>query len=135
MATDLNTTSDASATALVSGIINDAQDLMRQQFELLKHEVRADVGKTADVILAFAAGACVGFAALFMAALTAAYLLQWAVPGLPLWACFGIPGLVLAVASAGLCVVGKLKLQSFRAAPSESVQALKENVQWITNPK
>jgi hypothetical protein len=135
MSTDLKTAPEAPVTALVSGIIGDAQDLLKQQLQLFKHELQAEFRLTVEALLAFAVGACVGFAGILMAAMTLAYLLQWTAPELPLWACFGIVGLVLLVASAALCYAGKLKLESFRATTEEGLHALKENVQWITNPK
>jgi len=108
---------------------------MKQQLQLFKHELRADFRITVEAVLAFATGACLGFAGILMVAMTAAYLLQWAAPNLPLWACFGIVGLVLLVASGALCYAGKLKLEAFRTTTEEGLHALKENVQWITNPK
>ena len=46
MATDLKSTQEPSVTALVTGIISDAEELFKQQFELFKHEVRDDFRKT-----------------------------------------------------------------------------------------
>jgi uncharacterized membrane protein YoaK (UPF0700 family) len=135
MSTDLKIQPEPTKTALVTGIISDAQDLLKQQFELLKHEVRADLRITLEAVLAFAAGAILAFAGVLMMALMLTYLLQWAVPQLELWACFGIVGFALLVVSAGLAYAGKLKLESFRNASNEAMHALKENVQWITNPK
>jgi len=133
MPPELKTPSDASVTTLVSGIINDAQDLVKQQFELLQHEVKTDLRKTREAGLLFGTGALLGQAGVVLAALTLAHLLHWAVPALPLWACYGAGGLPLLIASAGLFYAGKLGFESFTAMPTESVQALKENVQWIAN--
>jgi len=135
MATDLKTPPDASVTTLVSGIISDAEELMKQQFELLKHEIRTDLRKTKEASLLLGAGACVGLVGLILAGLMLSHLLAWAVPALPLWACYGIWGLVLLAVGGGLIYAGKVKLESFTVVPTEAVQALKENVQWITNPK
>jgi Putative Actinobacterial Holin-X, holin superfamily III len=135
MSTDLKTAPQAPVTALVSGIVGDAQDLLKQQLQLFKHELKAELRITVEAVLAFAACACLGFVGLLLIAFMAAYLLQWAAPGLPLWACFGIVGLVLLVVSSTLGYAGKLKLDSFRATSNEALHALKENVQWITNPK
>src|ERR1700687_3226183 len=102
MATDLKTLPDDSMTGLGTGIVGDAQVLLKQQFELLKHELRTDLRITVEAVVVFAAGACIGFVGLLMGALMLTYLLQWAVPTLELWACFGIVGFVLLVVSGGL---------------------------------
>jgi hypothetical protein len=51
--------SGASITGLVTGIINDAQELIKQQVALLRHEVREDFRKTRDATLSLGAGAAV----------------------------------------------------------------------------
>lgn len=133
MTPDLKTPPDATATSLVSGIISDAQDLVKQQFELLQHEVRTDLRKTKEAGILLAAGACLALAGVIVLALMLSELLQWAVPALPLWACRGASVAPLLLGGAGLFYAGKVKFESFTAVPNESMQALKENVQWIAN--
>jgi hypothetical protein len=135
MATDLKNGQDTSVTALVSGIVRDAQELTRQQFELFKLEVKNDLRKTRDAGLLVAGGGAVCAVATVLLALMFVELLRWAVPELPLWSCYGICGVVLAIAGAGLIWAGKAKFESFHLLRDESAQALKENVQWITNQK
>jgi len=131
MSTDLKTPPDASVTTLVSGIIHDAQELIRQQLELLKHEVKSDLRKTRDASLLMIAGGGVAAVAILLLAFSLVYLVNWAVPALPLWASFGICGLVLAAAGGGLIYAGYARFESFNPLPDESARALKENVQWI----
>jgi len=135
MATDLKPEQDVSATALVSGIIGDAQNLLKQQFDLLKHEVREDIRKTrnAGQLLGMAVG--FGLVGAVLLGLMLAHLLAWSEPGLPLWICFGICGGAILVAGVGLYCVGLAKLNSFNPLEDETASTLKENVQWITNPK
>ena len=92
MPVEMKSESDASVTSLVSGILNDAQDLFKQQVDLLKHELREDIRKTKDASLVL--GLAVGLLLLGAVLLSfmLAYLLSWAMPELPLWACFGIVG-------------------------------------------
>jgi hypothetical protein len=63
------------------------------------------------------------------------YLLNWAFAGLPLWACYLIVGVLAAGIGGGLLFAAIRKLQSVSAVPEKSIEALKENVQWIRNPK
>jgi hypothetical protein len=135
MSVDLKTTPDASMTELVSGILHDVQNLVKQQTELLKHEVRTGLRKSKQVSFLFGAGAGLLVAGVILLAFMLAHLLQWAVPALPLWACYGVLGFVLLSAGAGLLYAGKLLFDSFTTLPKESIQALKEDVQWIANRK
>jgi hypothetical protein len=135
MSLDLKTPPDASMTELVSGILHDVQDLVKQQTELFKHEVRTGLRKSMEASLLFVAAAGFAVAGVILVAFMLANLLQWAVPAVPLWACYGVLGFVLLSASAGLFYAGKLLFESFTALPKESMQALKEDVQWIANRK
>jgi hypothetical protein len=126
---------EASVTSLVSGIIKDAQDLLKQQFELLKHEVREDIRKTRDASLVMGIGIGCGLVGAILLGLMLAHLLAWAVPTLPLWVCYGICGVVVA-GIGGLCwYLGIQQLETVNPLPKETTQTLKENIQWITNPK
>jgi hypothetical protein len=135
MSADLKTPPDASMTELVSGILHDVQDLVKQQTELFKHEVRTGLRKSMEASLLFVAAAGFAVAGVILVAFMLANLLQWAVPAVPLWACYGVLGFVLLSAAAGLFYVGKLLFASFTTLPKESMQALKEDVQWIANRK
>src|SRR3954452_2861606 len=123
MSTDLHPQQDTSVTALVSGIVHDAQELLRQQLELFKHEVKDDLRKTREVALLMAAGGGVAVIAIMLLTLSLVFLMGWAFhPHLPLWACFGICGGIFAVIAAGLLFAGKAKLDSFNPLPDESAQ-------------
>jgi hypothetical protein len=135
MSPDLKTQQDASMTALVSGIIHDAQELVHQQFELFKHEVRNDLRKTKEAGLALGAGACFGLVGLLLMAEMLVHLLYWAAPAVPLWGWYGIVGFAICAAAACLVYTSKAKLDAIHPMTDESVQTLKENVQWITNRK
>jgi hypothetical protein len=127
--------SDQSVTRVVAGIINDAQELMKQQFALFKHEVKEDLRKTKEATLAIGIGATVVGLGVLLLCFGLVWLLNWAAAALPLWVCFAIIGGALAIIGAILLAAGKKKLGSINPLPGESAQALKENVQWSMNPK
>jgi uncharacterized membrane protein YqjE len=138
MADSIQTPTDPGATPavapLVSGIVEDLQELLKQNLALFKVEVKEDLKKTKQA--AGALGVGVGLAGVGALHLTVmlVYLLFWAFdPNLPLWACFGIVGGLFAAIGGALFLKGKRKLASFNPLPDESAQALKENVQWLTN--
>jgi hypothetical protein len=134
MATDVHTSSEPSVTNLVTGIVHDAQELMKQQVALFKHEVREDLRKTRDAVAALAAGAMVAALGGFMFLFASAFLIHEA-GGLPQWASFGIVAVAFLCLGVGLLFAGKKRLDSFNPLPNETAEALKENVQWIVKPK
>jgi len=135
MATDLKSTQEPSVTALVTGIISDAEDLLKQQFELLKHEVREDLRKTKEASFVIGLGAWLGLVGAILLVMMLVYLTQWLLPDWPLWVCYGIWGAIMFLAGGIAFFIGKNMFDSFSPLPEKSAQALKENVQWLTNPK
>jgi hypothetical protein len=134
MANDLRTGSQPSVTSLVTGIASDLQDLLAQQLALFKAEVESDLTRTKEAALVLAGGLGVAVVAGILLCLMLVFLLQWATE-LPLWACYGIIGCGLALVGGTLVYVGRKRFESFNPLPDQSVRALKENVQCLTNPK
>jgi hypothetical protein len=132
MANDLHTISDASVTALVTGIIDDAQDLFKQQVALLKHEIKDEIQQTKEAARSLAWGLGLAVIGGLLLCLMLPILLNWAVPALPLWACFGIVGALFAAAGGGMLYVGIHKLETVHPIPEQSVEALKDNLQLTT---
>lgn len=129
-------TSATSITALVSGIVKDVQELTKQQLALFKEEMKEDFRKTRDVALSWAIGLAAFMVAAIMLAITVAELLHWAMPTImPLWACYLIVTCITAVTGGALVYAGQKKLETFNPLPEQSVRALKENVQCLTNPR
>jgi hypothetical protein len=134
MANEIHSPPEPSVTTLVTGILHDAQQLMKQEMDLVRTEIRDDFRKTKEGALTLSIGAgmaCIGCAFL---CLTGVYLLEWAAhPNLPLWACYAIVTGIILVVSAGLLAVGKKKFDSFNPLHDQSLQGLRENLQWKTN--
>jgi hypothetical protein len=126
--------SGASITGLVTGIINDAQELIKQQVAMLRHEIKEDFRKTKEATLSLGSGVGAALVGTIFLCFMVVYLLH-EVGGLPLWASYLIVGGVLATVGGVLIFLGKKKLDSFTPLPEETAQALKENVEWITKPK
>ncbi len=124
-------TGTPSMAELVHGILADVQELLRQQFEFFHQELRGDYRRTRDVAVAFAAGAAltVTAAVLLLAALVG--FLHWLVPAVPLWGWSAILGGLFLIAGAALAYGAKRKLDSTNLLPNQTVQVVKENVQWI----
>jgi hypothetical protein len=134
MANDVHTCTEPSLTGLVTGIINDAQELLRQQLALFKQEVKEDIRKTKEAALSMS----VGLGILEMGGILLGLMLVHLVNdllALPLWSCYAMVGLVLVACGGALWYAGKKRFESLNPLPEQSVNALKENVRWILNPK
>jgi hypothetical protein len=127
--------SEPSVTSLVTGVLNDAQELFKQQLALFRSELRQDLTRTRDAVLSLAIGAGILMVGGLLLCFAIVYFLNWAFPSLPLWGSFAIVGGLFVIAGGGLVFAGVRKFQSFNPLPDQSVGALKENVQWIMNPK
>jgi hypothetical protein len=135
IADDVLGSSERSVTTLVSGIIADAQHLIQQQLAMFRQEIRDDLRKAGFAALSLAAGAGITLVGSVLLLLMLPLLLNWAVPELPLWSCFGIVGGVLAAFGGVLVYAGVKKFESVNPLSDKSVEAFKENFKWTTTPK
>lgn len=129
MAIDLQTGSEPSVTSTVSGIIHDFQELIKQQMDLFKAELAADVQKTKEGAVALS----VGLGALFLGcALLCVMLVHLLALLVPLWVSYLLVGGGVAVIGGVLTIVGWKQFQS--VTTDQSVKALQENLEWKTKP-
>lgn len=115
---------------LVTGLMQDAQKLLRQEVALATHELRLALRTTIRAGMSLGLG--IGLAALggWLLILMVVHLVH-ALTALPLWACYGIVGGLLAAGGIGLLVLGKQKLVQLHVVPQDTVKTMKENVQWL----
>lgn len=122
----------ATMTSLVSGIVNDAKHLVTQQLELFKVEIKHDVKRTLLAFLPIFAAIPFLMTGIFIMGFAGVYLLEWLVPDLPLWGAFAIVGGSIIISGILLIILGKTMLTSFNPLPDQSLEGLKENLQWKT---
>ena len=134
MLDNIPTSGEPSVTSQVGGIMNDAQELFRQQLALFKAEFRDDMRKTREAVFSLAVGVGVAFFGVLLLLFALVYLLGLT-SGLALWASFAIIGGVALAIGLARMYVGKKRFESFHPLSDQSAQALRENVQWITNRK
>jgi hypothetical protein len=120
-------------TALVSGIVADAQELVKQQVALLRAEVKEDFRRAGRAAVLLAVGSVTAVPAIVLLSFTIVYAIN--AGGLPLWASFLIVGGAAAIFSAILIGIGVQRFRSFNPVPDQTVEAFKENVRWMTTPK
>lgn len=118
-------------TALVSGIVDDAQRLLAQQVQMLKAEVKEDFRRSKRAAEFGAAGVVlltVGFLGLVFA--LAHYLNE--VHHYSLWSSFVITGLVFLAVGGVLAVTSYILLERFNPLPDKTLGTIKENLSWKT---
>jgi len=117
----------------VSGIIDDSQRLLKQQLDLLRAEIREDLRKAKEGAGFMSVGAALAAVGAVVTVFALVYLLAWLAPSLPLWACYAIVGVAVLAVGGGLVFAGARVFRSIHAVPEQSVQAIEENVKWLTN--
>lgn len=141
MASELHPSPEQSTTSLVSGIIDDFEQLVKQQLELTRQEIISDMHKAQEAALKLAIGAGVSFLAAVALFFALIHLMHWATgpagmdpAWLPLWSCYGIVGAILGTTGGTLLIAASLKFKSINPLHNPATQALKENVKWATHP-
>ena len=142
MSNEARSTAEPSTTGLLGGIISDFGDLIKQEIRFAKAEFKSDLGKTREAATSLGIGVGVASLSGLLLVWMLVHLLHWttspagADPAkLPLWACFGIVGLVFGVVGGVLITSGIRKFQSNNPLPDQTAQTIKENVKWIANSK
>lgn len=138
MATNLQTSpetnTEPSVAALLAGIVNDAQELIKQQLVLFKHEVRQDIERTKEIALSLVLALPFMLVGGLLLCLMLVALIH-EVGGLPWWGSFGIIGGALLVIGIGLALLAWQRIQTFTPLSEPAAEALKENLEWTTKPK
>jgi uncharacterized membrane protein YqjE len=138
MADRLQTTtgSEPTVTSLLSGIVNDAQELIKQQLMLFRHELKDDVNRAREALPSLGLGVTLMVAATIFLGLTIAHLITWAAgeAHLPLWGSYLIVTALFGVVGLALLYFAKKNLESLPMS-HQAAEATKENVEWLTKPK
>jgi len=117
--------------ALIRGLLDDGRDLIREELQLARAEVREEMSKAAAAFIAFAIAAAVAIlgAALLSVAIggAIAYFLRW-----PPWAGYGVTAVLFLAVGWGLCLYARARLKAIRAMP-ETTDTMKENLAWMQN--
>ena len=112
---------------LFSELTSDLSTLMRKEVELAKVETKQEVSRAGKAGGMLGGGAFAGWFALLFLSFALAWLLdEWMHTALA----FLIVGLVYAVVAAVLVVRGRARMQSVNPVPHQTVETLKEDVQW-----
>jgi len=137
-------TAEPSVTSLLKGILDDALELMKQQFAMLKAEMRSDLHKVVGGIVPLACGIAPMLLGALMLCFALVHLIHWAsTPAgaptadpahVPLWGCYAIVAGAFLLTGGILLGLGIYRLKSVNPLPDETAKALEENVKWLMNP-
>jgi uncharacterized membrane protein YqjE len=112
---------------LFSELTSDLSTLMRKEVELAKVETKEEVSRAAKAGGMLGGAAVTGYFAVLFLSFALAWLLdEWMHTALA----FLIVGLVYAVVAAVLAMQGRNRMQSVNPVPQQTVETLKEDVQW-----
>jgi uncharacterized membrane protein len=125
---------ELSLSSLVGGIINDVQVLMKQETALARKEIAEELQKAKQAAISLGVGIGIVSIGGLLLMLMLVFLLNWAVPTIPLWASFGIIGGLLVLAGVALLALAKKEAESIHVVPERTAETMKENLQWIKNP-
>jgi VIT1/CCC1 family predicted Fe2+/Mn2+ transporter len=119
-------------TELVSGIADDAQRLIHQQYQMLRAEVKEDIRRTKSAVAYMGFGAAATAVGLVFLVVALPLLINWAFNLAP-WAGWAIIGGVMLVVGIIGLLVGRRIFQKNNPLPDKTLNALEENLSWIAN--
>jgi len=118
---------DRSLGDLLSAMTTEVTHLMRSEVELAKAEVKEEAGKAARAGAVLGAGGLFALLAVNLLSFAAAWGLAAAIPD---GFAFLIIGAAYGLIAAVCFVVGKQRLRAVNPVPEETVETIKEDVQW-----
>jgi uncharacterized membrane protein YqjE len=114
---------------LVTGIVEDLQNIVRGELALAKAELKeegASIGRGAGMLVG---GAIVSLVAFIFLMLGLTYLInRW----LTMWQSAALVGAGLLVIAIILLMAGKNKVSSANLTPNQTIDSLKEDQQWAS---
>lgn len=121
---------DTSVAQLISGIVGDAQELVRKEIALARQEITEEIGaaKSAGIKLGIAGGvlAVGGLLVVLAIAQGIADLFNW-----PNWAGYALVGVLFAIVGGILFSAAQRQIKDIHPMPERTVETMKENVEWI----
>jgi hypothetical protein len=118
-----------SIPTLIRGLLDDARDLIREELQLARAEIRDEIATAQSALFSFATAAAVGLIGVMLLSVAIggaiAYFLRW-----PPWAGYGITAVLCLAAAWGLVLYARARLKAVRAIP-QTKDTIKENLAWM----
>jgi hypothetical protein len=116
--------------SLSSSLLADLRGLLAKELQLAKHEMQQELSKVVKAAIQAGLASILALMAVILLCLTLVYILH-SLLGLPLWASYGVVGIVAAAGAGGLAYLSINLVSALRLWPFRTVQTVKEDVQWI----
>jgi len=123
---------DLSLGELVANMTGEISDLMRQEVQLAKVEIKEEIGRAGKAGGMLGAGAFTAYFALLFASLALAWLLDQAMPTA---LAFFLVAVLYGIAAAVLIARGREQMKHVDPVPRQTVETLKEDVEWAKAQK
>jgi len=123
--------SDEPLGELLRTATSDMSRLFRQELDLAKVEMKADIRQVGQVGGMFGAGAICGYFALLFASLALSWLLDDVMPR-PL--AFLLVAVPYGIGAVVLLMQGRRRAQQINPVPEQTIETLKEDAQWAKHP-
>jgi hypothetical protein len=118
---------DRSLGQLFSEMTTEVSQLFRSEIELAKAELKEEAKKAATAGAAFGAGGFIAYLGVILLSFAAAWGLAAVIPD---GFAFLIIGVAYVLIAAVCFLVGRKRMQEFSPVPEETVETIKEDVQW-----
>ena len=115
---------------LLGRVTSDLSTLMRQEVELAKVELKEEASKAGKAGGMLAGAGAIGYLVLVFLALALMFALDSVMP--TGWAAL-ITAVILGIIAGVLFVMGKKRMAQVNPKPEQTVETLKEDVQWAKN--
>ena len=119
-------------TELVTGIAEDAQRLLKQQYQMLRAEIKEDIRRTKSALTYMSAGIVASLIGVVFLVVAVPLLVNWLF-NLPDWAGWAIVGIVMLLLGIVGLFAGKRIFDKNNPLPDKTLNALEENLSWIAN--
>lgn len=120
----------ADISEIVGGTIADVEKLIGQHFDLMRSEMRDELGKVKTAAAALGAGAGAATLAGVFGAVMVVHLLH-DTTRLPLWVCYGAVGGLLGAAGSGLLWQGTRTAADVNLVPRQTAEVVREELAGV----
>lgn len=124
-------TAEPSVAVLLSGIVNDAKNLLKQEVTMFKLEARDELHKAKSAAVTLGIGIGIVTAGGMLLSVMLVQVLAVSTE-LSLWGCYGLVGSGLVILGSVLLAVGKHKVERLNVVPQQTLETMKETAQWFT---
>jgi len=129
MATEVQN-ENASLASLVTGVVDDARDLLQQQLTLFRSELKQDLRNSREIASSLVIGGVLALVAAGLLTTMLVFLVNYFTGWHLAWCYLLVGGLVGAVA--GVLIMRALaRLQKFQPL-DQTTEAMQENLEWKT---